>query len=124
MIQGIKITPGYGIGRAIILHNLNQMPAIAENTVLIAKHISEFEIALPVMEHVTGMILENQTNLKAFHTMAEQFSIPSVAGVRNACHAVYNGEPVIVDGTGGLIIINPDLDTEKDYLALQNGLLL
>ena len=124
MIQGIKITPGYGIGRAVILHNLNQMPPIAEHTVLIAKHVSEFEKALPVMENVSGMILETQTNLKAFQAMAGQFSIPAIAGARDVCHAVYNGEPVIVDGTGGLLIINPDLDTEKDYLALQNGLLL
>ncbi|MCI8590426.1 MAG: hypothetical protein HFE77_06945 [Clostridiales bacterium] len=122
MIQGIQITPGYGIGRALILQPLTSYPALLENTVLIAKHFEDIEKAAQKTKYVSGMVLENQTELSAFRTLACHLSVPAIAGAQGACNAIYTGEPVIVDGEAGIVIINPDLDTEKDYLTLQYGL--
>src|SRR6516162_4799513 len=58
---------------------------------------------------------------KASHTaiMAAASEIPAVAGLGRSRMDGLGGVEVIVDGTGGVVILNPDEETRERYLVLQ-----
>lgn len=47
--------------------------------------------------------------------MARAMHIPAVVGLGNATMVVSGGDQVIIDGTRGLVIVNPELDQLEDY---------
>lgn len=47
--------------------------------------------------------------------MARTLEIPAIVGLRDITKLVKNGDLVIVDGTEGLVFINPDAATLKEY---------
>ena len=121
MIKGIKIHSGYGMGRATVLTSLNQTDFLPQNTVIIAKDFQAIQKAKETIAHATGIVMESEADLHDLQTLAENYAIPAVAGAKDACRQIFDDEPVIVDGVGGVVIVNPDADTEKDYLFLQNN---
>lgn len=54
---------------------------------------------------------------KTSHTaiMAKSLEIPAVVGVENATNIINTGDMLIVDGTLGVIIVNPDQETLESY---------
>jgi len=56
---------------------------------------------------------------KTSHTaiMARTLEIPAVVGLKDISTTVKNGDTVIVDGVEGIVIINPDDKTIKEYTA-------
>ncbi|MBD8500818.1 phosphoenolpyruvate--protein phosphotransferase [Paenibacillus arenosi] len=47
--------------------------------------------------------------------MARSMEIPAVVGTQNGSEAVKTGDIVILDGSSGIILVNPDEDTIKTY---------
>jgi len=58
---------------------------------------------------------------KTSHTaiMARSLEMPAVVGLENITELVKTGDPIIVDGGQGVVIINPDKQTFLDYLESQ-----
>lgn len=49
--------------------------------------------------------------------LARSLAIPAVVGLENITTQVTSGEPMIIDGTTGTVILNPSPDTFREYLA-------
>ncbi|MGA1867038.1 MAG: phosphoenolpyruvate--protein phosphotransferase [bacterium] len=52
--------------------------------------------------------------------IAKSLEIPAVIGVQDICESVETGDPVIIDGNEGIVIINPTPEEFKSYLDKQN----
>ncbi|MBN1383887.1 MAG: phosphoenolpyruvate--protein phosphotransferase [Elusimicrobia bacterium] len=68
-------------------------------------------------------ILGFATNMggKTSHTaiMAQAMEIPAVVGLKDITSHVKHGDSVIIDGTEGVVVINPDEDTLANYKRMQ-----
>ncbi|NUN50017.1 MAG: phosphoenolpyruvate--protein phosphotransferase [Candidatus Brocadiae bacterium] len=60
---------------------------------------------------------------KTSHTaiLARAQGIPAVVGIENATRDVSGGDIVIVDGTKGMVIVEPDEETLRKYRALERN---
>jgi phosphotransferase system enzyme I (PtsI) len=103
-----------------ILENLagkkTEEPAkITEKSVILANDLSPADTASLKVSEVLGFVIE--CGGKTSHTaiMARALRIPSVVGLKDVLKRVKNGDIVIVDGTHGVVFVNPDAEMLKKY---------
>lgn len=105
-----------------LVRNLLQTPFhgvahVAPDSVVIAEELTPADTALLDPENVIGVAavlggVESHTAI-----MARSLGLPAVLGVSGLVGAVEPGEPIIVDGSAGLVIVNPDAATLDEYRA-------
>ena len=106
-----------------ILRNLNQRESInqefGENTILIAEDIAPSEAISLDLRKVIGFA--TQLGGKTSHTaiIAKAKGIPAVVNCGSEISNIKNGDTVILDGSAGKIILNPDSETIEIYKAKQ-----
>ncbi len=66
-------------------------------------------------DHVHGIVSEVGGRTSHTAIMARGMEIPCVVGVRDVVDALQPGDMTVVDGTRGLVIINPDAETLERY---------
>jgi phosphotransferase system enzyme I (PtsI) len=66
-------------------------------------------------DHVLGIVSEVGGRTSHTAIMARGLEIPCVVGVRDVVDALQPGDMTVVDGTRGLVIINPDAETLERY---------
>ncbi len=95
--------------RREILNNLK------EKLIIIAYDLSPSDTASMHKEKVLGFVTD--IGGKTSHTaiMAKALEIPAVVGVEGATAQIKTGDSLIVDGTQGWVIINPDRATLNKY---------
>ena len=86
-----------------------------ERVVIVAHDLSPSDTAAMHKNRVAGFITD--AGGKTSHTaiMAKSLEIPAVVGVENATAVINTGDMLIVDGTLGVIIVNPDQKTLDSY---------
>ena len=86
-----------------------------EKVVIVAHDLSPSDTAAMHKKRVAGFITD--VGGKTSHTaiMAKSLEIPAVVGVENATTVINAGDMLIVDGTLGVIIVNPDQKTLDSY---------
>lgn len=103
-----------------ILRNLSgkshkKISDIGGEVVIVAKDLSPAD----TVQMATGKILGFATDMggKTSHTaiVAKSIEIPAVVGLENVTSEVHTGDLIIVDGTAGVVIINPDPEVVKRY---------
>ena len=58
-------------------------------------------------EHVVGIVTEKGGKTSHSAILAKAMEIPAVLSAEGALNALKDGEPVIVDGSQGLVLPNP-----------------
>ncbi|NQS99996.1 MAG: phosphoenolpyruvate--protein phosphotransferase [Candidatus Omnitrophica bacterium] len=98
----------YGVRREI-LRNLK------DKKIVVACDISPSDTASMLKEKVVGFVTD--IGGKTSHTaiMAKALEIPAVVGLEQATSKIKTGDTVIVDGTKGQAVINPDRSTLNKY---------
>lgn len=88
---------------------------IKERVVIVAHDLSPSDTAAMHKNRVAGFVTD--AGGKTSHTaiMAKSLEIPAVVGVENATSVINTGDMLIVDGTLGVIIVNPDQRTLDSY---------
>ncbi|MBT9138205.1 MAG: Phosphoenolpyruvate-protein phosphotransferase [Syntrophomonadaceae bacterium] len=88
---------------------------IKEEVIIVAHDLSPSDTA--TMRKETILAFATDVGGKASHTaiMARAIEIPAVVGLRNITEEVGEDDTVIVDGTEGVVIINPDEETLVKY---------
>lgn len=89
----------------------------AEGRVVIVAHdLSPADILQFDKEKVIGFVTD--LGGKTSHTaiVSRSLEIPAVVGLEKITGEVVDGEAIIVDGAKGLVIVNPDEETFRDYL--------
>jgi phosphotransferase system enzyme I (PtsI) len=89
----------------------------AEGRVVIVAHdLSPADILQFDKEKVIGFVTD--LGGKTSHTaiVSRSLEIPAVVGLEKITGEVADGDSIIVDGAKGLVIVNPDEETFRDYL--------
>ncbi len=88
---------------------------ISEPSIIVAYDLSPADTATLNVSVVLGFVLE--CGGKTSHTaiMARALKIPSVVGLKSILGKVKNGDTIIIDGTHGVIFVNPDAEMLKKY---------
>ncbi len=115
------------VGRRI-LRNLTGLKrqSLAELTqpvVVVAYDLSPSDTATMHRQHVIGFVTDIGGRTSHTAIMAKSLEIPAIVGLEEATHRIRPNDLVIVDGTSGTVIVNPEPQTLKTYEALKKKLL-
>jgi phosphotransferase system enzyme I (PtsI) len=89
----------------------------SEGRVIIVAHdLSPADILQIDKQNVIGFVTD--LGGKTSHTaiLSRSLEIPAVVGLEKITSEISNGDPLILDGRNGLVILNPDEETFRDYL--------
>ena len=113
------------VGRRILRNLLGKekknLEDVKEKAIIVAHDLSPSETASMHSKNVAGFVTD--IGGKTSHTaiMAKSLEIPAVVGLETITTKVNPGDILIVDGSTGIVIINPDEKTLNDYrLKLEN----
>lgn len=79
--------------------------------VVVARALSPSETAALAGEHVVGLAMEQGGATSHTAVIAKSLGIPCVVGVGGLTARVQPGDTVWVDGTRGIVVVNPDPET-------------
>jgi len=88
---------------------------ITEECDIITHYIPASNMALLPRKRVKGIVTEMGGKTSHTSIVARAFGIPAVVGVQDVLKYASDGDFVIVDGTRGIVVINPDESTLKTY---------
>ena len=111
-----------------VLHNLTgkkraDLALLDDEVVVIAHDLAPSDTALMHKENVIGFATDIGGRSSHTTIMARSLAIPAVVGLGDISAAVHNGDPIVVDGSTGRVIIFPSRTTlarinrEKQNLA-------
>lgn len=92
--------------------DISSVPA---GTILVARDLTPSMTAGIHPENIAGILTEVGGRTSHSAILARAMEIPAVLSIKNICSIVKNGEKVILDGTSGEVIVNPDEETVERY---------
>lgn len=103
-----------------VLRNLigNQHESLGHldhNVVIIAHDLLPSQTAALDKKHVRGFACDVGGRTSHTAIVARAMGIPAVVGLGSITSAVSGGDTVIIDGTRGMVIVNPDEDQLKEH---------
>jgi len=107
------------VGKRILRHLLGKerrtISASGEKMIIVAHDLSPSDTAAMHKQNVAAFVTD--VGGKTSHTaiMAKALEIPAVVGVEGVTAKVNPNDTLIVDGSSGIVIINPDKDTLRAY---------
>jgi phosphotransferase system enzyme I (PtsI) len=99
-----------GTKREDILH-------LREEVVVVARELSPMQTAGFNRDYVKGMATDAGGRTSHTAIVARSLGIPAVVALEDLTEVVRGGDPVIIDGNRGIVIVNPDEDTIRQYEA-------
>jgi len=103
-----------------VLENLigkpREMLSHIEDPVLLVSHdLSPSETAVMRKDKVIAFATDIGGPTSHTAIMARSLEIPAVVGLKSISKEVFSGETIIIDGTNGVVVIDPDEDTIQRY---------
>jgi len=94
--------------RNLLQHEYQAFSVLPEGSIIIAEELSPAETALLDPSRIAGFaaVLGGAEGHTAI--MARSLGLPAVLGVPGVTQAIHHGDTVIVDGTRGRVLVNPD----------------
>ncbi len=114
------------VGKRILRNLLGKerkgFEGLKEKVVVVAHDISPSDTAAMHKQNVCAFVTD--IGGKTSHTaiMAKSLEIPAVVGLEEATSKIKTGDTLIIDGTMGVVIINPDNDTLNSYWEAEKKL--
>jgi phosphotransferase system enzyme I (PtsI) len=97
------------------------VPEASSESIIVAHTLSPPEVVHFSKHEVKAIVTEIGGKTSHVAIMAQDLKIPAVIGVEHITDNVNTGDSVIVDGTTGTVIANPEKDTEKLYSLKVRG---
>jgi pyruvate,water dikinase len=101
--QGIAASPGQVEGEVLILLNLQSIPSITKQTILVVPYTDSGWS--PLLARAGGIIAEVGGRLSHGAIIAREYGIPAVMDIHNATRQLKNGQRVRLDGEQGIVEI-------------------
>jgi phosphotransferase system enzyme I (PtsI) len=86
---------------------IHQLPP---NSIIVAHDLSPADTAQIQREHVLGFAMDMGGRTSHTAIMARSLKIPAATGLESISKQAQTGDTVIVDGSTGVVILNPDAD--------------
>ncbi len=99
-----------GTKREDILH-------LTEEVVVVARELSPTQTAGFNRDYVRGIASDAGGRTSHAAIVARSLGIPAVVALEDLTEVVHGGDTVIIDGNRGIVLVNPDDDTIRQYEA-------
>lgn len=101
--------------RVLIGQKREDLGHLTQPVVVIAHDLLPSQTAALDREHVVGFATDVGGRTSHTAIVARAMGIPAVVGLGNITGEVSGGDTVIIDGTRGVVIVNPDPEQIKEY---------
>ncbi len=105
--------------RILAGQNQTKLENIKERVIIIARDFSPADAIQLQVGRTLGVVTEIGGSTSHTSIVARALNIPAVVGAENASRLISTGDILIVDGTTGKIILNPDENTLHHYYEHQ-----
>ncbi len=102
-LQGIGASPGQAEGWVVVVRNLQSIPPISRETILVVPYTDSGWS--PLLAQAGGLIAEVGGQLSHGAIVAREYGIPAVMNISHATQKLRNGQRVRIDGRSGIIYI-------------------
>ena len=99
-------------------------PGLESKAIVVARDLTPSQTISLDREKVLGILTEVGGLTSHTAIVAKSLAIPAVVGLESVTGDISTGDTVILDGSTGTVIINPDEGTLKRYRALEDAYLL
>ena len=108
-----------------VIHNLQgKAPkpflALTEPHILIAHNLTPSDTATMQKERVLGIATDLGSRTSHTAILARSLNIPAVVGLHDVTDKIETGRQVLIDGTNGLVIVDPKPETLSYYDELES----
>lgn len=106
---------GQGIMRNLAGKKMAAAPEIGEAVILVAKELSPADTAQIKIDKFLGFATDFGGKTSHTAIVAQSMGIPAVVGLEKITREVKTNDDIIVDGSSGMVIVNPDPEILKRY---------
>ncbi|MFC2171658.1 phosphoenolpyruvate--protein phosphotransferase [Acidobacteriota bacterium] len=106
---------GKRIQRHLSAKESETIPGLGGPFVLVASDMSPSETVQLYKKQFKGLAIDSGSRTSHTSIIAKSLEIPAVVGLHDMSKRVVTGDTLILDGTEGLVIINPTSTTRKTY---------
>ncbi|HEY1600693.1 MAG TPA: phosphoenolpyruvate--protein phosphotransferase [Pirellulales bacterium] len=92
--------------------------------ILVASELLPSQVVALGKREVAGIVTQSGGQTSHAAILARSRGIPAVSGVQGILRGVKNGDTLVVDGSTGHVIVNPDAEAESAYRKLQREFVL
>lgn len=111
ILQGIPASHGQAEGRIKVVRNLQNLPAIDKDTILVVPYTDSGWA--PLLVRAGGLIAEVGGRLSHGAIVAREYGIPAVMDVKGATWILQDDQRVRIDGSRGIVELSNDLRPNK-----------
>jgi phosphotransferase system enzyme I (PtsI) len=94
--------------------------AMVEPHILVAHNLTPSDTAMMNKERVLGIATDLGSRTSHSAIMARSLGIPSIVGLHDVTERLESGQNVLLDGTNGLLIIDPTAETLAQYGEIES----
>src|SRR5712691_7472088 len=94
--------------------------ALTEPHILVAHNLTPSDTATMNKERVLGIATDLGSRTSHTAIIARSLNIPAVVGLHNVTDKLETGQQVLVDGTNGLVVVDPTPETLAQYEELES----
>jgi phosphotransferase system enzyme I (PtsI) len=94
--------------------------AMVEPHILVAHNLTPSDTAMMNKERVLGIATDLGSRTSHTAIMARSLGIPSIVGLHDVTERLETGQHVLLDGTSGLLIVNPLPETLEQYGEIES----
>ena len=105
LVRGIAASPGNHLGRARVIQSLEEASTLREGEVLVVRSLTP--PWTPYLGVIGALVTNSGGALSHGAVVAREFGIPAVVGTTNGTNLIWDGAIVAVDGTTGVVVIEP-----------------
>ncbi|MDP8233591.1 MAG: phosphoenolpyruvate--protein phosphotransferase [Candidatus Saelkia tenebricola] len=111
---------GKRVLKNLIGKDASRIKELRNKAIIIAHDLSPSEAAVLNPEYVLGLVTESGGSTTHTAIMAKSFEIPAVVGTGSIMGNIEIDDPIIIDGSRGVLIVNPHQATLKEYENKKN----
>ena len=99
-------------------HSLESLPS---HTILIARRLLPSDTVFLSRASTVGVVAEFAGSAAHAALLAREMGIPCVGGISGLLEQVRTGDDILVDGSGGTVIVNPDDEYLQQFIGMQDA---
>ncbi|HSH27661.1 MAG TPA: phosphoenolpyruvate--protein phosphotransferase, partial [Wenzhouxiangella sp.] len=99
----------------------SQVPHHLNDTILISAELTPADLTILSQRRVAGLVTEHGGPWSHTAILARSLEIPMIVGVHHALELIDEGEPLVLDGHYGAVLVNPDDSLQRHYAEKQSS---
>src|SRR6185503_17670799 len=94
--------------------------AATEPHILVAHNLTPSDTAMMNRDHVLGIATDLGSRTSHTAIMARSLNIPAIVGLHNITEKLETGQHVLLDGSDGLLVVNPSPSTLEQFGEIES----